>query len=132
MRGIVDTESLEIVPQKQIKEFLAGPVLFPGENESVTKQFNESDIPGLNNMRNPVLQSVCVYPRIDSNPPTMEVSGDRYIWCDNTKAALEVDTGGGSFAYLLTVIQGLSDILLLRGRNLWFKFTFLCDEDQET
>lgn len=125
MKGIVDTESLEIVPQKQIKEFLAGPVQFPGDAQQMSKIFLASDLPGIGDLQNPELISSGFFVTTSAQP----IAQDRFIVSGKTTIAYQQMGDMGGFGQI-AVYQELDNNIAMRGRYLWYKFVFLCDDDQ--
>ena len=126
MKGIVDNESLAVIPQKLIKEFLAGPVQFPGDVQQMSIIFLASDLPGIGDLQNPELLTVCFYATTSTAQPTGQ---DRFVISGKTTIAYQQVGDMGGFGQI-AVYQELDNSIAMRGRYLWYKFVFLCDDDQ--
>ena len=126
MKGIVDNESLAVIPQKLIKEFLAGPVQFPGDVQQMSKIFFASDLPGIGDLQNPELISSGFFVTTSSAQPTGQ---DRFIISGKTTIAYQRVGDMGGFGQI-AVYQEIDNNIAMRGRYLWYKFVFLCDDDQ--
>ena len=126
MKGIVDNESLAVIPQKLIKEFLAGPVQFPGDVQQMSKIFLASDLPGISDLQNPELISSGFFVKTSSAQPTGQ---DRFVVSGKTTIAYQQVGDMGGFGQI-AVYQEIDNNIAMRGRYLWYKFVFLCDDDQ--
>ena len=126
MKGIVDNESLAVIPQKLIKEFLAGPVQFPGDVQQMSKIFLASDLPGISDLQNPELISSGFFVTTSSAQPTGQ---DRFVVSGKTTIAYQQVGDMGGFGQI-AVYQELDNSVAMRGRYLWYKFVFLCDDGQ--
>ena len=126
MKGIVDNESLAVIPQKLIKEFLAGPVQFPGDVQQMSKIFLASDLPGIGDLQNPELLTVGFYATTSTAQPTGQ---DRFVISGKTTIAYQQVGDMGGFGQI-AVYQELDNSIAMRGRYLWYKFVFLCDDVQ--
>lgn len=125
MKGIVDNESLAIIPQKIIREFVAGPVYFVPTATSAFKTFYASDFPGIKDLKNPALLSSGIFIMQSEAPPD---AWARFVISRETTVVYEPSSMGGFGK--ITIYQSNDTSIMLRGRYLWFKFVFLCDDVQ--
>ena len=137
MQGIVDTESLEIVPSKYVVEYFSGVHPFSTNNNFQGYTFNKdyAGFENLNDLPSPDLISVGLYVLADRTE-SIEKAG---YYLNQTMARFYPN--GGYYQsdpkkeYRAIVVSQAKTLLTgvdLSGKYVRFKFTFLCDGNQTT